>query len=100
MNFLDVWGANIYSGWSFQGRIQNYASRSTKPFWISEYGITGKDPKLQNEVAYLLWDEMAVGSNICSGGTIMEYSDEWWKSGAPWVHNDVGGDEFFGFFRN
>ncbi|MDD5680363.1 MAG: discoidin domain-containing protein, partial [Candidatus Omnitrophica bacterium] len=96
MPYLDVWGANIYSGWSFQNRIQTYAGLSSKPFWISEYGFPGTDERNQAEGARVLWEEMARNSNICSGGTIMEYSDEWWKSGTPDRHNDSDGVEFFG----
>ncbi len=96
MAYLDVWGANIYSGWSFQGRLQNYHELSSKPFWVSEYGFPGTNQRNQAEGAYVLWDEIAANVDVCSGGTIMAYSDEWWKSGFPERHDSSNGEEFWG----
>ena len=96
MKYLDVWGANIYSGWCFQGRIEKYADKSSKPLWISEYGFPGTDQTNQAEGADVLWDEMVANSDKCSGGTIMAYSDEWWKSGNPDIHEDSYGAEWWG----
>ncbi|MEA3305459.1 MAG: discoidin domain-containing protein, partial [Candidatus Omnitrophota bacterium] len=96
MACLDVWAANIYSGWCFQGRIQGYADKSSKPFWISEYGFPGTDQINQAEGADVLWDEMAANADICCGGTLMAYSDEWWKSGSPATHEDSYGAEWWG----
>ena len=34
---------------------------------------------IQAEYAASLWNEIAANSDTCLGGTIMEYSDQWWK---------------------
>ena len=98
---LDVWGANVYRGSSFCDLFTNYANISTKPFWISEYGIDafdnryGEEYENENGTPYQaiyagkLWDEMEA-SSVCSGGTIMAYSDEWWKAGDPCTHDNGG----------
>lgn len=97
MNYLDLWGANIYRGLSFGDLFTQYANKSSKPFWISEYGIDAwhhqnnkESQEIQAIYATTLWDEMATSSNICFGGAMMAYSDEWWKSGNPGEH-DTGG---------
>ena len=36
-------------------------------------------------------------SNVCGGGTIMEYCDEWWKAGDPDEH-DIHLEEWWGLF--
>jgi hypothetical protein len=97
---LDAWGANVYRGSSFGDLFTEYANISTKPFWISEYGIDAFDnrygdeyenigPPYQAIYAGNLWDEMEA-SGVCSGGTIMAYSDEWWKAGDPCTHDNGG----------
>jgi hypothetical protein len=115
MNYLDLWGANVYMGDSFGDLFSKYQKKSKKPFWISEYGvpawdyikrgdenITG-DPKtldlfsMQSYIAGKLWDEMVANSDICCGGTLMAYSDEWWKAGNPPIHDTAqDGVEWYG----
>ncbi|NQT29544.1 MAG: hypothetical protein HQ596_03120 [Candidatus Saganbacteria bacterium] len=88
---LDVWGVNAY--YQIQGATSPYLSdlfldyeaASTKPLWLAEFGVdayndqTGQeDEATQATYDVLLWNEIAA-STVCSGGTIMEYSDEWWK---------------------
>jgi hypothetical protein len=106
MNYLDVWGANIYRGLSFGDLFSQYAAKSSKPFWVSEYGIDAWDHQKKKEnqeiqaiYADTLWNEMKANSNICAGGTIMAYSDEWWKNGTPTAH-DIGGYQNFSFPDN
>jgi len=97
MNYLDAWGANIYRGISFGSLFADYAGKSTKPFWISEYGIDAWDhqnmreyPETQALYVISLWGEMNDHSDICSGGTIMAYCDEWWKNGNPYAQETGG----------
>ena len=33
---------------------------------------------------------IAAQASLCVGGTVMAYSDEWWKAGQPAVHNPGG----------
>jgi len=79
MTYLDVWGANIYTAWNFDGSLPEYGDLSRKPFWISEYGFPGDNERFQAAGADIMWDEILTFSSICSGSAIMAYSDEWWK---------------------
>ncbi|MBN1869544.1 MAG: hypothetical protein JW847_03090 [Candidatus Omnitrophica bacterium] len=92
LNHLDIWGANVYRGNSFGNLFNDYAQRSEKPFWISEYGLDswnslsygapaagGEDQDTQAQWIGNLWDEIAANKDIVIGATVMEYSDEWWK---------------------
>jgi len=110
---VDIWGINTYRGESFYDLFAQYKALSTKPLWISEYGIvawkscntylTSCDPNnpyntsgTQQLASVLptqkandesdqaswdggLWDEIAGNGDITIGGSLMEYSDEWWK---------------------
>lgn len=88
---LDIWGANVYRGDSFGTFFTEYGARSQKPVWISEFGVDAwhtnnvndpsdgqEDQATQADWAGRLWDEIA-DAEVTIGGTIMEYSDEWWK---------------------
>ncbi len=92
MPALDIWGANVYRGNSFGNLFVEYVNKSTKPFWISEFGVDAWfSQNLQNpDVGYEdqatqaqwdgnLWDEIVRNHTATIGATIMEYSDEWWK---------------------
>ena len=106
MDYLDVWGANVYRGMSFYSLFDEYAARSGKVFWVSEFGIDAwhtydkngdpadgyLDEISQEQYDVALWDEIASRSDICSGGAVFEYSDEWWKDGSadPALHEYCG----------
>ena len=92
---LDIWGANIYRGNTFGTLFSDLRSVSSKPLIMLEYGIDAYNAiqgdeyenlgaALQAEYAASLWSDMMVNADICIGGTIMEYSDEWWK-GDSWT---------------
>jgi len=54
-----------------------------------------EDEATQASYAESLWDEIVSNADVCLGGTIMEYSDEWWKDikvNAPHTQ-DIGGYE-------
>jgi hypothetical protein len=97
MNYIDVWGVNIYSGPSFDKLLEIYSFRSSKPLWISEFGCDALDDRTKEEYPDVharfiagLWDELVANSDIVSGGTLMAYSDEWWKGGDPTTHDKNG----------
>ncbi|MBF0452859.1 MAG: carboxypeptidase regulatory-like domain-containing protein [Candidatus Magnetomorum sp.] len=90
MTDLSVWGANIYRGSSFGDVFTSYAGASQKPLIILEFGIDALDNKTQREYeadglsdqeeyARALWAEIDQNKTLCVGGSIMAYSDEWWK---------------------
>jgi len=102
--YLDVWGANIYRGCSFYNLFSEYAKKSGKPLWISEYGVPALNPQSmeldeerQATCGSGLWNEIASNLHVCSGGTIMEYCDEWWKADNPEIH-DKHMEEWWGLF--
>jgi M6 family metalloprotease-like protein len=83
---LDIWGVNAYRGNSFGSLFNDYEAVSSKPLVILEYGIDAYDNVNQKEyqdvqAAYVedLWNEIKANSDVCIGGSVMEYSDEWWK---------------------
>ncbi|MEW6419257.1 MAG: LamG-like jellyroll fold domain-containing protein [Nitrospirota bacterium] len=87
---LDIWGANIYRGNTFGSLFSEYNEVSSKPLVILEYGIDAYDNVHGNEYenignpyqadyAEALWKEIEANSDTCIGGSIMAYSDEWWK---------------------
>jgi hypothetical protein len=87
---LDIWSVQVYRGLSFGSLFSDYAAISGKPLVITEYGIDAYDNRTGNEYeltgppqqaiyAQALWTEIAAHSDVCAGGSIMEYCDEWWK---------------------
>jgi hypothetical protein len=99
MTNLDVWSVQLYRGSSFGSFFNDYLTASTKPFVITEFGIDAFDdihgdeyekigPPYQALYAQSLWKEIEEHSSVCSGGSIMAYTDEWWKG--KHGQNDVG----------
>lgn len=89
MIYLDVWGVNSYKDTypSFGTLFTEYANKSSKPLVITEFGIDAYDnvhsttyETTQASWTVQLWDEIEANSDICCGGCIMAYSDEWWKN--------------------
>jgi hypothetical protein len=125
---VDVWGLNIYRGSSFSTLFSQWSSISTKPMFLGEFGTDAffsscarsnppdgaLDERTQEEWDLSLWNEVMVNlsatdpSNVALGGTVFEFSDEWWKvqpwgsqqtSGFPFVNghpDDFANEEYFG----
>ena len=100
---VDVWGVNIFRGATFGSLFAEWASVSTKPMFIGEFGtdafnqMTGNvDQAQQAAFTAGLWDEIAGNlashspPGASSGGLIFEWNDEWWKAGNP-SSQDLGG---------
>lgn len=97
---LDAWGANYYPGTSFASIFISYAKDSAKPLWFAEFGCDAGKYGVEDQAGQALviksqWqsieDNISMNNGICSGGCLMEWNDEWWKSGSPNTH------EFGGF---
>jgi hypothetical protein len=103
----DLWGMNLYPGLSFGDRFDRWKARSTKPFFVSEYGAdawhktaTGgyEDQDAQAEALSKLGALIYARSSArdatqpCLGGTPFAWNDEWWKSGDPANHSTAGFD--------
>ena len=94
LDFVDVWGHNTYFGEYAHCYFDYYDAISAKPLIFTEYGIDAYDnasggeyQDVQAEYVVRQWRQIRSG---CVGGTIMAYSDEWWKADDPHNH-DLGG---------
>lgn len=96
LNNIDIWGVNVYIGYSFTDYFSQYAGLSNKPLWISECGVDAYDNvhNVESQKRQAAWNthnwEEISESDICIGVTFMSYSDEWWKAGSAYVHNNGG----------
>jgi hypothetical protein len=102
---IDIWGINAYRGISFGDLFSVWAARSEKPMFLSEYGADAYnanedayDPESQAMATAALTQELvdhavAFGTDgVTLGGTLFEWSDEWWKDqGGSLDAQDVGG---------
>lgn len=94
MNYVDSWGHNAYTFYDYGCYFDYYYEVTAKPLVITEFGAdawdnsdNGEYQEVQAEWVVDEWEEI---KENCLGGTVMEYSDEWWKSGNAWSH-DYGG---------
>jgi len=113
---LDVWSVQLYNGKTFNSFFEVYATKSSKPLVVSEFGIdaydTSKgilDEALQRDYDVALSQELIANRNVTSGGTIFSYVDEWWKCGNNYAHDNCNtyneafpdrgvNEEYFGIF--
>jgi len=106
MPHMDVWGLNVYRGISFYDLFDRWTPLSTEPMFVSEYGADAWDARgsgSENEAAQAqattaLTNELLAhsssrgASGVTLGGTIFEWSDEWWKDSAGTnATHDTGG---------
>lgn len=106
---VDIWGLNVYSQDTFKNhqgipRARIMKELTGKPLYFSEYGADAFDTKLRrvNERAQAhathkltqeIVDDLAwngKNGNVL-GGTIFEFSDEWWKAPGSHHQQDDGG---------
>ena len=94
LNYVDMWGHNSYTGFEFHSYFKYYDAISAKPLVITEFGIDSFDNN--NTIEYQdihrdwvvhQWRQV---EKACTGGTLMEYNDEWWKAGNIWTHDQGG----------
>jgi len=98
---VDIWGINHYPGTSFGNFFNEWAARSSKPFYFGEYGADAYngqsgavDEASQSSILEGLTNEIynnasVNNSGVCTGGMVFEFNDEWWKynGGSHWEHN-------------
>jgi len=98
LSYIDVWGVTLYRGRSVGFVFMDIFDRTHKPVLVTEFGvdaydnIAGREDQASQQIwEEDIWNEIAAGEN-CIGGSVMEYSDEWWKweYGSAAVH-DTGG---------
>ena len=112
---VTIWSLNVYRGRSFGNLFKQWASLTSKPFFLGEFGIDAfhattltnpNPPGVVNEAEQASWDlnlwtEITRNSselnatNSCIGGTLFLFSDEWWHistpAGANAFQHDTGG---------
>jgi hypothetical protein len=94
---VQVWGMNVYR-WDNPGMIYNdWAAVSTKPMYLSEAGadsfdkrIPAEDRNAQATAVTNIVNNVRSNDTVCSGVTVFEFNDEWWKAGSPAVQNTGG----------
>ncbi len=100
LSALDAWGLNVYRGQSFGTLFEEYAARTNKPLILTEWGADAWDARYQREEQSIqanyvetLWMEIEANlapAGVALGGTVFEWSDEWWKAGSPSTHDTNG----------
>ncbi len=96
LTYIDLWATNIYE-LNLTPQFQTYKSKSNKPLVITEFGIDALDDRIKQEyettqavVDSMNWSQILTASDVVIGGTVFEYTDEWWKAGNSYNH-DYGG---------
>lgn len=94
---VDFWSLQVYRGHSFGSLFSEYATRSSKPLIITEFGYDSFDGRKNTEYSRQaalpadamenLWLEIEENAAITSGGCVFEYADEWWKAGSSYSQN-------------
>jgi hypothetical protein len=94
LDHVDMWGVNAYPACDDHCYFDYYERISAKPLVVTEFGVDAydnnagmEDQESQAECDVSLWRTIRAKT---LGGTVMAYSDEWWKAGAPCDH-DTGG---------
>jgi hypothetical protein len=98
MGNLDIWGITAYRGKTFEGVFQSVAASTVKPVYVAEFGkdawhdgLSSEDQALQASYVVPQWQE--IQSNLSAlapsdpshsliGGTVFEWTDEWWQDTA------------------
>jgi hypothetical protein len=96
---IDSWGINSYRGTvnsGFDNLFSTFAAVSNRPLFIGEYGPPASTRNGNNEIVEMEdnakaqadyikvhWEDLLENRDVCSGGFIFEWTDEWWKAGFP-----------------
>jgi hypothetical protein len=92
LSSLDCWGINSYRGINFTDLFSSMTALTNKAFVMTEWGcdsyrslISAPDETMQSDYLRSQWADIAVNVSTnpgkqCLGGTVFEWSDEWWKS--------------------
>lgn len=96
LTYMDLWCANDYQT-DFTPSFDTFRIRTKKPIVMTEFGIDALDHRTRQEdetkqESYdgANWSQILAASDVCAGGTVFEFTDEWWKAGDPLSH-DFGG---------
>jgi len=96
LSYVDLWATNIYE-LNLTPRFDIYRTKTNKPLVITEFGIDALDNRTKQEyettqavIDSMNWSQILSANDVVIGGTVFEYTDEWWKAGDPNSH-DYGG---------
>lgn len=96
LTYIDLWASNMYQ-WDLTSEINVYRTKSSKPIVLTEWGIDALDNRIKKEYEDVQaqfdstnWTQIISNSDVCAGGTVFEFTDEWWKAGDNLSH-DYGG---------
>lgn len=96
LRYVDLWASNIYK-LNLSSALGQFRTATTKPLVITEFGIDALDDRIKQQyegvqllVDSLNWTQIKAAEDVCIGGTVFEFTDEWWKGGDPLSH-DYGG---------
>jgi len=99
---VDVWGMNVYSWDNPEGIFSDWSTQSSKPMYLSETGADsymtlkangyeqGENQKAQADATSKILESVFAHPDICSGVTLFEFADEWWKAGDSKTHDQGG----------
>jgi hypothetical protein len=106
---IDIWGMNVYRWDNPKSIFSQWSALSEKPMYLSEAGadsymtITkegyqqGENEKAQADATQKILDVVFEATDVCSGVTVFEFSDELWKAGnnnqldtGGWAPNSSG----------
>lgn len=97
LTYMDAWASNIYEFDLGAGFFATYRGRTSKPVVLTEWGIDALDNRTKTEYETVQadfdvanWQQIVAAADVALGGTVFEFTDEWWKAGDPFSH-DYGG---------
>ena len=94
---IDVWGMNVYRSVRPETIFKEWKEVSDKPMYLSEAGADsymqianqgyeqGVNELAQADATEIILKATFNGQDICSGVTLFQFTDGWWKAG----NNDV-----------
>ena len=99
---IDVWGMNVYRMVEPQTIISEWEAVSSKPMYLSEVGADsfmaksaegfeqGENQSAQAHANKIILEKTFNKQDICSGATLFQFTDGWWKAGKNDVQDEGG----------
>ncbi len=96
LRYVDLWASNLYRI-NLSSALASVRSTTLKPIVLTEFGVDAYDQRIHFEseavqalVDSMNWSQILAASDVCIGGTVFEFTDEWWKAGDPLSHDEGG----------